>query len=88
MMGVEPLMQPLTGETLHFATANNEDGAHVNVFASGFWGYKHQKAFLISKCLMLMLPTCVFNIWWHGSCFKRLFYKTRFPCLSSEGVII
>ena len=27
-------MQPLTGETLRFATANNEDGAHVDVSAS------------------------------------------------------
>ena len=29
-------------------------GARLDVSASEFWGGKHQKAFLMSKCLMLM----------------------------------
>jgi len=29
----EPPLQPLTGATLHFATANNEDGVCVDVSA-------------------------------------------------------
>ena len=33
---VEPPLQPLTGETLRFATANREDEAHVDVAATGF----------------------------------------------------
>ena len=46
---VEPPLQPLTGETLRFATANREDEAHVDVSAAGFWGYKYQKAFFDVK---------------------------------------
>jgi len=43
---VEPPLQPLTGKTLRFATANREDEAHVDVAATGFWGScKYQKAF-------------------------------------------
>ena len=47
-------LQPLTGETLQYATANNEDSACVDVSASGFCGGKHQKAFLMSKLMLLM----------------------------------
>ena len=36
-------LQPLRGETFE-ATANNDDGAHIDVSASGFWGDKHQKS--------------------------------------------
>ena len=51
---VEPPLQPLTGETLRFATANREGEVRVDVSAAGFWGHKYQKAFLMLKCLMLM----------------------------------
>jgi len=46
---VEPPLQPLTGETLRFATANREDEARVDVAATEFWGCKHQKAFFDVK---------------------------------------
>jgi len=46
---VEPPLQPLTGETLRFATANREDEARVDVCAAGFWGCKYQKAFFDVK---------------------------------------
>jgi len=39
---VKPPLQLLTGKTLRYATANNEDGAYVDVSATGFWGSKHQ----------------------------------------------
>ena len=42
----EPHLQLLSGETLTYATANVEDGACLDVFAIGFWGGRHQKAFL------------------------------------------
>ena len=45
-VSVEPQLQPLTGETFPLASANVEDGAHLDVAASGFWGSFHQKAFL------------------------------------------
>jgi len=48
---VEPLLQPLTGETLRFATANRGDEARVDVAATGFLGCKHQKAFFDVKVL-------------------------------------
>ena len=42
-------LQPLTSETLQYATANYEDGARVDVYALGFRGDKHQKAFFDVK---------------------------------------
>ena len=42
-------MQPLTGETLRFATANREDEACVDACAAGFWECKYQKAFFDAK---------------------------------------
>ena len=32
----EPTLQPLSGETLTYATANVEDGARLNISAAGF----------------------------------------------------
>ena len=46
---VDPMLQPLSGETLTYATTTNEDGACLNVCALGFWGSQHQRAFLILK---------------------------------------
>jgi hypothetical protein len=34
---IEPALQPLNGETFRLATANTEDGARVDIRASGFW---------------------------------------------------
>ena len=41
----EPSLQPLTGETLTGASAISEDGARLNIAASGFWGGRHNRAF-------------------------------------------
>ena len=41
----EPSLQPLSGETMTYATANVEDGARLNISAAGFWGGRHQKAY-------------------------------------------
>ena len=38
-VGVEPVIQPVNGKPLQFATANREDGAHLYVVARGFWGW-------------------------------------------------
>ena len=45
----EPPLQPLSGETLTYATANVEDGARLDISAAGFWGGQHQKAFFDVK---------------------------------------
>jgi len=42
---VEPPLQPLTGESLSFSTANTEAGARLDVKARGFWGLRQQEAY-------------------------------------------
>ena len=42
---IEPHLQPLTGETLHYSSANSQDGARLDIRAAGFWGDRHQQAF-------------------------------------------
>ena len=44
-VAVEPDLQPLTGEILSHRTSNNEDGAHLDVSAQGFWGDRHEHTF-------------------------------------------
>jgi len=36
-VAIEPVLQRLTGENLHYATANVEDEARLDVSARGFW---------------------------------------------------
>ncbi len=48
----EPTLQPLTGETLTGASAITEDGARLDIAASGFWGGHH----LMSECITPMPP--------------------------------
>ena len=43
-VATEPLMQPLTGETLALRSANSEDGARLDIRARGFWN-RSQDAF-------------------------------------------
>ena len=43
------VLQPLSGETLTYATANVEDGARLDISAAGFWGGQHQKAYFDVK---------------------------------------
>ena len=50
-MKVEPLLPPLTGETLRFAT-NREDEACVD---AGFWDVSNRRLSLFLKCSMLIL---------------------------------
>ena len=42
---VEPHLQPLTGEVLHYRTAVLEDDARVDIRAAGFWGCRHHRSF-------------------------------------------
>ena len=45
-VGVEPTLQPLEGERLRYRTANTEDGARLDVVASGIWGSQFERTFL------------------------------------------
>ena len=38
-VGIEPTLQPLTGEQLSYRSANIEDGARLDVVAKGFWDH-------------------------------------------------
>ncbi len=40
---MEPDLQPLTGETLSYATSNSQDGARLDIAANGFctWMLTH-----------------------------------------------
>ena len=49
---VEPHLQPLTGEVLHYRTAMLEDDARVDIRAAGFWGCRYHRSFF---------DVCVFN---------------------------
>ena len=42
---IEPVLQPLYGESFHYATANGEDEACLDVSVQGFWGNRQQRAF-------------------------------------------
>ena len=44
-VGVEPPLQPLTGEAMSYRTANIEDGARLDIMAQGFWGGDKVRAF-------------------------------------------
>ena len=44
-VAIEPVLQPLSGESFRYATANVEDEARLDVSVRGFWGGRHQKTF-------------------------------------------
>ena len=44
-VGIEPHLQPVTGEQFNYKTANVEDGARLDVEAENFWGVDRQRAF-------------------------------------------
>ncbi len=44
-VGVEPQLQPLSGENLSYSTANSDDQARLDVKARGFWGPQQQSAY-------------------------------------------
>ena len=42
---IEPTLQPVTGERLSGAPAITDEGARLDIAASGFWGGHHELAF-------------------------------------------
>ena len=47
-VGIEPELQPLTGENLTLCMANRQDEARLDIRAQGFWGERRQlDAFLM-----------------------------------------
>ena len=43
-VGIEPSLQPISNEVLHYKTANTDYGARLNV-ATNFWGKDRQRSF-------------------------------------------
>ncbi len=43
---VEPNLQPITGEVFSRATSNTQEGARLDVVASGFWGGRYERTFI------------------------------------------
>ena len=56
-VGIEPELQPLTGERFHFRSANVEDGARMDVRAESFWGPDRQSAFFDVRVFNPLAPT-------------------------------
>ena len=54
----EPLLQPLTGETLKYQTAKTENNARVDVSALGFW-CRDQRAFFDIRVFDPVAPSHV-----------------------------
>ena len=42
---VEPHLQPLSGELLHYKSAVHKVDARVDIRAAGFWGCRHHRSF-------------------------------------------
>ena len=66
---IEPHLQPLTGESLSYSTANTEENARLDVRAHGFWGLRQQSAFFNERVFHPNAPS------YHGlqleACYRR-----------------
>ena len=58
-VAIESVLQPLSGESFHYATANVGDEACLDVSVQGFWGNHHQKAFFDVRILIPLLLVIV-----------------------------
>ena len=44
-VGIEPSLQPISNEVLHYKTVNTDYGARLDVAATNFWGKDRQQSF-------------------------------------------
>ena len=56
-MSIEPHLQPVTGESLSFATSNSQDGARLDIAANGFWGGWFERTFFDVKVFNPFAPS-------------------------------
>ena len=56
-VGTEPPLQPITDELLIHHTANQEDGARLDVAADSFWGNDRQCAFFYIRVFNPLTPS-------------------------------
>ena len=57
----EPVLQPLTGETMQYQTAITTDDARLDIQASGFWGMNLKGRFLMLRSLTPWLSLITTN---------------------------
>jgi len=71
---LNPCLQQLSGESFQYRLANVEDGAHLDVAASGFWECG-QKAYFDVKVFNPFAPThCSTSL---SQCYRRVELKKR-----------
>ena len=56
-VSTEPHLQPVTGESLAFATSNAQDGARLDIAANGFWGGRFERTFFDVKVFNPFAPS-------------------------------
>ena len=44
-VGIEPHLQPLSGEHMNLLTANTDDSAHLDIAADGVWGSRFERGY-------------------------------------------
>ena len=53
----EPVLQPLTGETLQYRTASTDYEARLDISAEGFWGHRFRKVYFDVCVFCPLAPT-------------------------------
>ena len=80
-VAVEPFLQPLSRESLRYATAKEEDEEYLDVSARGFWGGNHQGTFFDVQVFNPMASsdrtTAVSSLYWRFECAKWRMYEQR-----------
>ncbi len=54
---IEPNIQPITEETFRGATANTQEGAHLDISANGVWGGRFEKTYFDVRVFNPHAPT-------------------------------
>ncbi len=54
---IKPELQPIEGEVLSRATANTQDGARLDIAASGFWGGRYEQTFFDVRVFNPLAPS-------------------------------
>ena len=73
----EPSLQPLSGESLSLRTCNRDDGARLDIKASGFWGGRFQSSFFDVRIFNPYAPSNRSNPYRQHEGAKRRAYEER-----------
>ena len=80
-VAIEPSLQPITSERLRGSTANTQDGARMDIVASGFWGGTFERAFFDISVFNPLAPSkrhpSITTIYRQHESLKKRHYKQR-----------